>query len=60
MPLSMAKSGLTHVVREIHGKDETRRFLNSLGFVEGGAVTVVTELGGNLMRLGRGFYTAQK
>lgn len=49
MPLSMARSGLTQVVKEIHGKDETKRFLNSLGFVEGGAVTVVTELGGNLI-----------
>lgn len=33
----------------IHGKDETRRFLESLGFVEGGEVTVVSELGGNLI-----------
>lgn len=49
MPLSMARSGHTQVVKEIHGKDETKRFLNSLGFVEGGAVTVVTELGGNLI-----------
>lgn len=49
MPLTMAPSGAKSVVRQITGKDETRRFLNSLGFVEGGTVTVVSELAGNLI-----------
>ena len=34
---------------EIHGKEETRRFLESLGFVEGVAVTVISQMGGNLI-----------
>ncbi len=49
MPLSMAVPGAETTVRKISGKDETRRFLASLGFVEGGSVTVISELGGNLI-----------
>ena len=49
MPLTMAQSGTVNAVKKITGKDEVRRFLASLGFVEGGSVTVVSELGGNLI-----------
>ena len=49
MPLTMAQSGTVNTVKKITGKDEVRRFLASLGFVEGGSVTVVSELGGNLI-----------
>ena len=49
MPLTMARSGQSATVKQIRGKDETRRFLESLGFVEGGSVTVVSEMGGNLI-----------
>lgn len=49
MPLSMIRTGIPSVINEIHGKDETRRFLESLGFVVGGDVTVVSEMGGNLI-----------
>ena len=31
------------------GKEETRRFLENLGFVTGGVVTVVSEIGGNMI-----------
>ena len=49
MPVTMAQSGTVNTVKKITGKDEVRRFLASLGFVEGGSVTVVSELGGNLI-----------
>ena len=49
MPLSMAREGESIVIKKIGGKDETRRFLENLGFVVGSAVTVVTEIGGNLI-----------
>lgn len=49
MPLTMARSGEVSTVKKIHGQGETRRFLESLGFVEGGAVTVISEIGGNLI-----------
>lgn len=49
MPLTMARSGAINTVKKITGKDEIRRFLASLGFVEGGSVSVVSELGGSLI-----------
>lgn len=49
IPLTMARTGEKTTVRGIHGKEETRRFLESLGFVEGGKVTIVSEMGGNLI-----------
>ena len=49
MPLTMAKPGETVVIRKITGKDEVRQHLAELGFVVDGAVTVVSELGGNLI-----------
>lgn len=49
MPLTMTGRGETATVKQIHGEDETRRFLESLGFVEGGSVTVVSDMGGNLI-----------
>ncbi|MCH5338480.1 MAG: ferrous iron transport protein A [Acetatifactor sp.] len=49
MPLSMARTGESNVIKRINGRDETRRFLENLGFVVGSAVTVVTEIGGNLI-----------
>lgn len=49
MPLSMAKAGETFTVMKITGKDEVRQHLAELGFVVDGKVTVVSELGGNLI-----------
>ena len=49
MPLSMAPSGSENTVKKSTGNDETRRCLETLGFVEGGRVTVVSEMGGNLI-----------
>ena len=47
MPLAMVKTGETGVIRKITGRDEVR--LAELGFVVGERVTVVSELGGNLI-----------
>lgn len=49
MPLAMVRTGENGSICEIRGKDETRRFLENLGFVVGGRVTVVSEIGGNLI-----------
>ena len=43
MPLSMAKEGEPVVIKKVGGKDETRQFLENLGFVAGGTVTVVSD-----------------
>lgn len=49
MPLSFSPAGSVASIKAIKGKDETRRFLESLGFIVGGNVTVVSENGGNLI-----------
>lgn len=49
IPLTMAKSGETVTIRRITGKDQQRRHLAELGFVVDGSVTVVSQLGGNLI-----------
>lgn len=49
MPLSMAKAGELNVIRKVGGKEQTRQFLERLGFVAGGTVTVISEVGGNLI-----------
>lgn len=49
MPLSMVKTGTPNTIYRINGRDHTRRFLESLGFVEGESVIVISELGGNLI-----------
>lgn len=49
IPLSMAKSGETVTILKVSGKDEVRQHLAELGFVVDSRVTVVNELGGNLI-----------
>ena len=49
MPLGMIGTGIRRKVRRVSGKDNTRRFLESLGFVEGAEVCIVSELGGNMI-----------
>jgi ferrous iron transport protein A len=49
MPLSMVKEGETNVIKKVGGKEETRKFLENLGFVTGGTVTVMSEISGNLI-----------
>lgn len=49
MPLSMAKAGEPMEIKKIGGKEEIRKFLENLGFVTGGMVTVISESGGNLI-----------
>ncbi len=49
MPLSMVKAGETVTIRRITGKDEVRQHLAELGFVVDSDVTVVSEIGGNLI-----------
>ncbi len=49
MPLTMVKTGETVTIRKISGKDEVRQHLASLGFVVDSDVTVVSEIGGNLI-----------
>lgn len=49
MPLAFAPTGRKTFICKIKGKDSIRHFLGNLGFVEGESVTVVSELGGNMI-----------
>lgn len=49
MPLSMVNEGVPYVIKRIGGKEETRRFLENLGFVTGAEVTVISIIDGNII-----------
>ena len=49
MPLTMAKVGEPNTIKRIGGREETKKFLENLGFVTGGVVTVVSEICGNMI-----------
>lgn len=49
MPLTFVKEGEPASIKKVGGKEETRQFLENLGFVTGAAVTVISTVGGNLI-----------
>lgn len=49
MPLTMVREGEPNRIKRVGGKADTRRFLENLGFVVGSYVTVVSEMGGNMI-----------
>ena len=49
MPLSFATAGEENIIKKIGGKPEVKKHLENLGFVVGGAVTVITTLGSNVI-----------
>lgn len=49
MPLTLANVGEENIVRRVGGSPDVKRHLENLGFVAGGAVTVISELGGNVI-----------
>ncbi len=49
IPLGMVSKGHEVFVHSIKGKDDTKRFLKGLGFVENAKVCVINQHGGNLI-----------
>ena len=49
MPLLLAQPGDKNTIMAVRGRGETKRFLESMGFVEGADITVVSEFDGNLI-----------
>lgn len=49
MPLTMANTGEENIIKKVGGKEDTRRFLENLGFVVGAAVTVISQVEGNII-----------
>ena len=49
MPLTFAEVGEENFIKKIGGKQEVKSHLENLGFVVGGAVTVLNTMGGNVI-----------
>ncbi|WP_294579565.1 FeoA family protein [uncultured Thomasclavelia sp.] len=49
MPLTMVNAGEINTIRKVGGNEETRRFLENLGFVAGSEITVLSMIGGNVI-----------
>lgn len=45
----MAKIGESNMIKKIGGREDTKKFLENLGFVTGGKVTVISEISGNMI-----------
>ena len=46
MPLTLAGIGEVNTIRRVGGNEETRRFLENLGFLVGTKITVLSAIGG--------------
>ena len=49
MPLMLAEPGEEAIIRKVGGSPDMKKHLEDLGFVAGGAVTVLNTIGGNLI-----------
>ncbi len=49
MPLSYATAGEENTILSIGGRPDVKKHLETLGFVTGGKVTVVSTINGNLI-----------
>lgn len=49
MPLTFANVGEENTIQKVGGNEETRRFLENLGFVSGAKITVLSRIGGNVI-----------
>ena len=49
IPLTIASPGEANYILKITGKDEVRQHLAEMGFVVGERVTVVSNIGGNMI-----------
>ncbi|MCI7029663.1 FeoA family protein [Clostridium sp.] len=45
----MVKKGKANIIKRVGGKEEVRKFLGNIGFVVGAAVTVISEIKGNMI-----------
>ena len=49
MPLTLANTGEELIIRKVGGSPEVRQHLETLGFVAGGTVQLISEIGGNVI-----------
>lgn len=49
MPLSLGTIGEEYIIKRVGGSPEVKKHLEDLGFVVGGVVSIISEIGGNLI-----------
>ena len=49
MPLVLADAGTEQLIHKVGGSPELKKHLEDLGFVSGGAVTLISAMGGNVI-----------
>ncbi len=49
IPLTLADEGEANIIKKIGGLPDVKKHLENLGFVVGGNVMVVSQLGGNVI-----------
>jgi ferrous iron transport protein A len=49
MPLTYASAGQENVIKRVAGKPEVRQHLETMGFVVGAIITVISSVNGNLI-----------
>ena len=49
IPLTLAEIGEDNIIKKIGGSPEVKKHLENLGFVVGGNVKIVNDLGGNVI-----------
>ncbi len=49
MPLVLASAGEEQIIKKVGGSQEVKQHLADMGFVPGGSVTVVSDIGGNVI-----------
>ena len=49
IPLTFADVGQESIITKIGGSPEVKKHLEDLGFVAGGTVTLISQMGGNLI-----------
>ena len=49
MPLIYANIGENNIIKKVGGSPEVKKHLENLGFVAGGDVTIINEIGGNVI-----------
>ena len=54
MPLTVVQAGTNARIKKVGGRPETRQFLEGLGFVAGGMVSVISQIGGSVIVEGKG------
>lgn len=49
IPLTLSSIGDVKTIKKIGGQEETKKFLESLGFVVGSKIKVINEINGNVI-----------